>query len=150
MQRWLKDLERAVFWQREEYRRIEKAMGRRKSGQSGSIPLPRNVGFENQEQGKEKAQGEGEKADMVDTLENWAKLAELDAMVRGGMKLGGEEPEVGFESQSEGQGVLRQRDYARDRWSSSLSRLPNQPEWEEMFGKKVSGFSVLSCPRLIC
>ena len=34
---WLKELERSVYWQREEYRRTEKAMGRKKSGQSGSF-----------------------------------------------------------------------------------------------------------------
>ena len=34
---WLKELERSVYWQREEYRRVEKAMGRKKSGQSGSV-----------------------------------------------------------------------------------------------------------------
>ena len=123
MQGWRKDLERAVFWQREEYRRIEKAMGRKRSGQSGAL---RNVGFD------EKAKG-----DLADTPENRARLQELDEMLQAGIKLPGEE-------QADGVGVgvervaLRPRDYARDRWTSGSSRLPNQSEWEDIFGPKVS------------
>ncbi|KAG6986684.1 ATP-dependent rRNA helicase spb4 [Physcia stellaris] len=106
MQTWRKDLERAVFWQREEYRRIEKAMGRKRSGQSGAL---RNVGFD-----------EKTKGDLVDTP------------MEGMLQAPGEEQAEGVERVA-----LRPRDYARDRWTSGSSRLPNQSEWEDIFGPKT-------------
>ena len=129
MNAWRKDLERSVFWHREEFRRIERALGRKKSGQSGAVQPPppppaRNVGFA----GNALAGGD-EQDDGVDT-ENREYLAGLEAKLQEGMSL---------QEAAEEQKVLREQDYARDRWSSSLSRLPSQTEWEDLVGPKVSG-----------
>lgn len=133
MTRWRKDLEHSVYWRREEYRRIEKAMGRKKSGQSGAVnPSVRNVGFNEQKAQKQSKLGiaSGDKNDdEVDTEKNRNTLAELEAKLQAGMSL---------EDATEDQKPLREQDYARDRWTSSLSRLPTQTEWEELVGPKVS------------
>ena len=129
MNRWRKDLERSVFWHREEFRRIERALGRKKSGQSGAVQQPppqpaRNVGFDDQE--KTGAGGDDE----VDNEKNRDYLAGLEAKLQAGMSL------------EEANESLREQDYARDRWTASLSRLPNQTEWEDLVGPKVCVF----CP----
>lgn len=109
-------------------------MGRKKSGQSGAVPTTRNVGFDD----KTKGAGGG---DLVDTPENRAKLQELEDLLQAGMKLPGEDQTEGDGDgvgPGKGRAALRPQDYARDRWTSSSSRLPNQPEWEDIFGPKVS------------
>lgn len=192
---WLKELERSVYWQREEYRRTEKAMGRKKSGQSGGVgdaarkivTYGSEIGGQHDEgsavatggSGLEFAGPSGRAAGeefggpsgfarglggfsgpggfggasglvggqsglvggsgLFDGLEFTgdvdedalsARLAAMDASI--------------MREQAEGQGqgdVLRQKDYARERWSSGKqSRLPTQDEWEQMFGKGVSLF----------
>lgn len=111
-----KGLERAVYWNREEFRRIEKAMGRKKSGQSGAVAPPaRNVGFDDEERPSNQSQ---------------LGIA------------GGDHNDPGYSAGlevTEAQGPLREQ-YARDRWTSGLSRLPTQAEWEDLFGTKVSVF----------
>ena len=133
MNRFRKDLEQAVYWNREEFRRIEKALGRTKSAQSGAVlPPARNVGFNDQE--KPQKQGKlGIAGDEVDNEKNRNTLAELEAKLQAGMSL---------EEAADAQTPLREQDYARDRWTSSFSRLPNQTEWEELVGPKVSGMPI--------
>ncbi|KAL8790493.1 MAG: hypothetical protein Q9195_006324 [Heterodermia aff. obscurata] len=127
MLRWRKEVERAVFWRREEFRRIEKAMGRKKSAQSGAVAPPtRNVGFDDQQKGKLGIAG-GD--DEVDNQKNRDYLAGLEAKLQQGMSL--------EEAAAEEQQPLREQDYARDRWTSSLSRLPTQSEWEDLFGAQA-------------
>lgn len=74
--------------------------------------------------------------DLVDTPENRASLQGLEDLLRAGMKLPGEEQAEGVEP-GKGAGVLWRQDYARERWTSSLSRLPTQSEREDIFGPKV-------------
>ena len=64
--------------------------------------------------------------DEVDNEKNRDYLAGLEAKLQAGMSL---------EEASESS--LREQDYARDRWTASLSRLPNQTEWEDLVGTKV-------------
>ena len=95
-------------------------------------PAPaRNVGFNDQESVDKKGQlgiaGGEEKEDEVDTEKNRNYLAGLEAKLQEGMSL---------EDASE---AMREQDYARDRWTASLSRLPTQTEWEDLVGPKVSG-----------
>ena len=115
-------LERAVFWQREEYRRVEKALGRKRSGQSGVVS-------QLNESGSRGYAGGGENVDEEAPLQG--KLAEMEA----GLNAEGQ-----GDGKGEGGGeALLTREYARERWSRGRqSRLPSQEEWEEMFGKGVS------------
>ena len=131
--RFRKDLEGSVYWQRAEYRRIEKALGRTKSGQSGAVgPPTRNVGFSDQGESAKKGRLSiaGGLEDNVDTDKNRNALADLEAKLQAGMSL---------EEATEDQKPMREQDFARDRWTSSSSRLPHQAEWEDLFGPKVGG-----------
>ncbi|KAL8830499.1 MAG: hypothetical protein Q9191_001403, partial [Dirinaria sp. TL-2023a] len=112
MRRWKKDLERTVIWQREEYRRVERAMGRT-GGKSKRFRIT------NADMGLDEAEvEEGGSSKSAESITPPAdEVAETTTVTT----------VVGA--------------YARGRWGKggTVTRLPSQGQWEEMFGNGGGG-----------
>lgn len=130
MKRWRKELEKAVFWQREEYWRVERRMGNQRNRGSKESGVVVNIGGDGSvDEGVVggKGEGEGKKKD-------------------GGSSAGGGEGEkegglsvVGEEGKKKGGlcvvGGAKWEEKKPEKWSreSSGGRLPTQREWEALF-----------------
>lgn len=114
MRRWRKEVERSVVWQREEFWRVEKGMGKKKGRQSVLASAAA--------QGKENKEGEGE-GKGVDGGEGEGGEGKKEDQDGGGLSV----VKTGAKWEEGKKGKWRGKDVSGE-------RLPTQKEWEGLFG----------------